>query len=460
MKYQHWSLTTVLVLLSVSHVAGQSTDGQSTVEELKSPPSPAFVLLGVSPSRVERPQTLRPLVVSALSAVASEGVPKNFSTEFAPYWLGTPRLSFDDYYDEDPRRDVVRHLTISVATTPLSAAPDGGSAIGLGLRTIPVPGHPHPRLKSRRADLKNAADALSAEDGFLESRPRLIALLRAALKASSAVVDARLEEEASALQPFVERAIALDIEVRKLRIKLNEGGGAPVQAKLDEKAREQSRLARDLLEAIAPVNSDESAARVNSERIQQVLTRLEAERTMRVTKFEAARRNAALAIQDLDTQRVGPLLAVASAIAWDVPGNDTSRSTVSKLGLWVTPGYRMLRCPMDAQSACSTAVDFLAVIRYLSDRRAAAPADTWELGGRVVWQAQRPLAVSAEWLERVGSDEDAGQRLVGVAEYQLSDAAYLYASFGRDFAEKDTRRNLVSVVGLTFGFGKKPILAN
>ena len=45
-----------------------------------------------------------------------------------------------------------------------------------------------------------------------------------------------------------------------------------------------------------------------------------------------------------------------------------------------------------------------------------------------------------------------------MAEYEITKSAFLYASFGRDFEEKGTRRNLVSAIGITFGFGKKPIV--
>jgi hypothetical protein len=65
--------------------------------------------------------------------------------------------------------------------------------------------------------------------------------------------------------------------------------------------------------------------------------------------------------------------------------------------------------------------------------------------------------VSAEWLGRSGDDEP-GSRLVGVAEYEVTDSVFLYASFGRDFEEAGARQNLVSTIGLTFGLGKKPIL--
>ena len=57
------------VVLCGSSVFAQQADRPS-LDDLKAPPSPAFVLLDVSPSKVERPQSVRPLVLSALSAIS------------------------------------------------------------------------------------------------------------------------------------------------------------------------------------------------------------------------------------------------------------------------------------------------------------------------------------------------------------------------------------------------------
>src|SRR4029077_18887548 len=109
------------------------------------------------------------------------------------------------------------------------------------------------------------------------------------------------------------------------------------------------------------------------------------------------------------------------------------------------------------QAECSQPVDILAVIRYLDSRRADEDT-TWELGGLLCGQPIEKLALSGEYLVQTAND-DSNDRLVGVAEYQINDSAFLYASFGRDFSEKGTRRNLISTLGITFGFGKKPIVS-
>jgi hypothetical protein len=63
-------------------------------------------------------------------------------------------------------------------------------------------------------------------------------------------------------------------------------------------------------------------------------------------------------------------------------------------------------------------------------------------------------------LGRTGSnaDTDEGTRIVGLAEYRVTDDIYLHASFGRDFKDPAKNRSLVSVIGLTFGFGSRPVI--
>jgi hypothetical protein len=474
-------LLLVTALLGAHPVWGQSASGtQPSLDDLKAPPSPAFVLLGVSPSKIERPQAVRPFVLSALSALATEGFPKNYAVEVAPYWLGTPQLSFDEYYKSGIAKAIPRHLSVSVATTPLNGVADAGTALGIGARTLPVPGRPHPRLEALRKQLHELQRMTIDEEGFFGRRQRLILLLQEAQGASVAATTAELASES--FEELIDRMIEFDMAVVKLEIELDdiksELEGVPslpssrraaresalktqqaeVQKKLEGVRTQRRSLAK---ETVAAVKTSDLAATIATEKLFEVIVgRYDQQQKVRAVKIAADLRTTALAIQELDTQRVGPLLAVATALAWDIPDNETSRVSLSKVGVWVTPGYRMVACSGEgAQQRCSTSLDVLGVVRYLDDRHDTADGSTWELGARLVWQARTKLALSAEWLGRT-ADNDQGSRIVGVAEYEVNESAFLYASFGRDFEEKDVRRNLVSTIGLTLGFGKKPIITD
>ncbi len=461
----------LVALLSAEGVFAQDAE-LPELDDLKAPTSPAFVILDAAPSKVERPQSVKPLVLSALSA-AGEGFPKNYAVEFSPYWLGTPRLTFDDYYRNDVAQDSLRHLSLSVATTPLGKTPELGTALAMGVRTLPFPGSAHPSLTAFRGRLATHQKTLLNLQSIDNKPAQLIKLLREALAQS-----VRGDSELLSKSPFEELVQqALDIFIKEIQRRKAEIAG--LQKELDDKDNPLSAAQRAKNEADIATLEKELAtleasgtqkqaaellelfgksalpARVSVEQALGALTtRLEEQQKAAIARTETQLKATALEIQALDTKRVGFLLAVAGAVAWDVPTDATSEARLSKLGVWLTPGYRIVRC--NAAGECSRPFDLLTVFRYLDNRRVDEDS-TWELGTRLVWQAAEKLAISGEWLARTSGD-DSADRAVGVAEYEITKSTFLYASFGRDFEEKGTRRNLVSLIGLTFGFGNKPIL--
>jgi hypothetical protein len=460
MRHVGFTLAGLLALsLGCGGVASAQSADLPPVDDLKAPPSPAFVLLDISPSKVERPQAVRPLVVSALSAVSSEGFPRNYAVEFAPYWLGTPQLSFSDYYGSSVGKATVRHLSLSVATTPLGNSPDAGTALGFGLRTLPVPGRPHPKLEFLQRELTRLQLETIGEEGFFSSRLRLITLLQEGQKTAGQMTEGDLSSKP--IDDLIDQMIGLDIEIRKKQIEIGDPDTPkeklePLKAELADLRKQRAALGPAMVKV---VNESGIAQNLAVEKQFEILVaRYDQAQRAREAKRAADLKKTALAIQELDAQRVGPLLAVASAFAWDVPTGQTELTTLAKVGFWATPGYRIVRCSGEgAAQECSTAIDLLGVVRYVDNRRAGGGGETWEGGARFIWQARTKLAVSAEWLGRSG-DGDPGKRLVGVAEYAVNDSTFLYASFGRDFEEGGVRRNLVSTIGLTFGLGKRPII--
>jgi hypothetical protein len=119
----------------------------SDFDKLRTPDSPAFVVLGVSPTTIQRPTTPRALM-AALGGALSDGnfgVPKDFALEVAPYWLfGHPNVPVLDYRQNNWMRPL-RTLSFSIATdqTARSEIDTTGmtitrtdSDIGLGVRTM------------------------------------------------------------------------------------------------------------------------------------------------------------------------------------------------------------------------------------------------------------------------------------------------------------------------------------
>ena len=149
----------------------EMSTGELTIQDLRTPQSPAFVLLGVSPTSVERPMTPKAFAVSLASATEgnSDLIPNNYALEVAPFWLFEhPLLTFDDYYDAGFLQGIGQTLSISLASQRVkadgttvdsglegegAAATTSGSRVSLGARAMLLPGRAHPILSKKRDDL-------------------------------------------------------------------------------------------------------------------------------------------------------------------------------------------------------------------------------------------------------------------------------------------------------------------
>lgn len=101
---------------------------------IRTPTSPAFTLLGVEPSSVERPNTPSSLAVALLGQAQQSGtVPGDFAVEFSPYWLiAHPQLTWSNDDQRTAVQSLLRTASLSVATgeTGTKEAPVTGLAFG------------------------------------------------------------------------------------------------------------------------------------------------------------------------------------------------------------------------------------------------------------------------------------------------------------------------------------------
>src|SRR3989454_10301554 len=145
------ALAAVLALANSALVAaGAAQTAPGGLEELRTPTSPAFVLLDLTPSAVERPTTPKALAASLLAARgALQFLPRNYAIAVAPYWLAPhPTLTYQQFHNPGLWQSIKQTASISLATSRSSGTgivPDSGTAIGLGMRTFVAAGHPDRR---------------------------------------------------------------------------------------------------------------------------------------------------------------------------------------------------------------------------------------------------------------------------------------------------------------------------
>lgn len=212
------------LFLAATCVAGQARAQTDSIalelQQLQTPTAPAFVILGVSPTAVERPTTPRAFALSVVQAAteADEWVPDNYAAEFAPYWLGPQReLTFQDYFRPTLLQAVQQTFSLSFATNTVLQNEDSLPAIGAGFRFAPFVGGPSRRLDS----LSTAIDSIDSR--LLTLR---IALRRAATAADSATVQAQIgaaSDTAQSLATQLRAAISDDDE--RVGFRLQFAGG-------------------------------------------------------------------------------------------------------------------------------------------------------------------------------------------------------------------------------------------
>lgn len=142
------ALSLILLILAVELHAQEIPE----FNKMRTPTSPAFIVLGITPVQVERPTTPAPFAASFLQRVGQELrlLPNSYALETTPYWwYPHPTLTFDDYQNRRWEQSILQDFTFSLAVT--DSAPVGRSRpdttyrrLGVGFRTTLAPGRSIP----------------------------------------------------------------------------------------------------------------------------------------------------------------------------------------------------------------------------------------------------------------------------------------------------------------------------
>jgi hypothetical protein len=154
--------------------AGEAVAAEDTnsvdLDELRVPASPAFTILGVSPTAVERPTSSRAFAFSALSATERAGgsIPSNLAMEFTPYWwYDRPDLTLERFYNASFAQRVAQSFAVSIGSSELATYRNDdsldGTALAVGARVNLFGGKPVPQLPAAIGKLQEAQTSLAAE---------------------------------------------------------------------------------------------------------------------------------------------------------------------------------------------------------------------------------------------------------------------------------------------------------
>jgi hypothetical protein len=419
----------LVLLCGGARVSAGQTDQVPEFNTIRTPASPAFVLLGVEPTSVARPSTAADFAASLVDASDNfSSLPKNYALEASPYWLlRHPRQG----WRSDVRRNVLQSLqrtfSFSAATAQIGtdAAPITGVAFS-GRASI---------LSGRLS--KETVERIERIDSLL---PLDQAELLASISAGAAAVDtlsgAALFQATTAEE---QGRIATDNTLILAGVTAAKDGLTAGDA---ETAVSNATAAVDRQLERAQAGAQAPEARRAATRIRAALQEAQVAATDKAAE-PPVRARLREALQDFVAAREGWFIEVAGGASWRAPSGVFDSTSLGRWGTWLTVSYLV------------PDVSFLAVARYL-DSGVGNGDDIFDVGGRVVYTRDM-YAVSLEYVDRHLIHSPSTVRpwkLAGVVDYKVSPAVWLTGSFGRDF-ESDSPGSLLARLGVSLQLSKE-----
>lgn len=414
LKLCYWVHLTLLIallfLLTIPVYTQEQLDTTVYIDGLKTPSSPAFTILGISPTAIERPQTPKAFALSIVENVQEGGhLPGNFALDIAPYWIvPAKKLTFDKYFNPTLGQSSLQNLTFSLATSK-GSVDSVGTFLSAGLRTILISGRPGGKvneLQYSAAYIQNKYIRKAMKDHlmvFILSRDynnltnlrRNLDTLEERLIANPTIFDGIPPENVGSA---VESSFSL------------------IRSKLEGKQAETQEEVELLLNEI----SSEIEGLVEKE-----LSKLARE------------------FQEASKQRIGFILEMAGAVASHYPMNSIDSGNVAGYAVWLTPMYSWKN------------FDLIGVFRYL---RVENYHESYIDVGLRINVRYGDVGVSVENLFRNQGD-NRNQYSINL-DYKIKDGLYLTGTFGKqhDQAILSDTGNLIAILGINFGLGSNPII--
>jgi hypothetical protein len=129
------------VIINSTIVISQSRT-EPSFNSLRTPTSPAFVLLGVEPVAVERPNSPSSLAFSLVNNAGDfKTLSNNFAVEFSPYWLiARPMLTWREDISRSLLESISRTLTLSAAVADIGTEVFPAKGLSGAMRTSIISG--------------------------------------------------------------------------------------------------------------------------------------------------------------------------------------------------------------------------------------------------------------------------------------------------------------------------------
>lgn len=389
---------------------------EASVDLLKVPASPAFIILGIQPTEIERPSSPTDFLLSIQNATQDfNTLPRDYAVEFNPFW--TFGIDSDNFTmakfngDQSIWKNIAQSTTLSIGTTPFEVNDSSEiTSMGLGLKFSLLRGE---LAKDKNSELGQKQQAIN-----------------------NAVNDLKIKS----IEEYKEN----DKEYKKQEAKLKK---QLKKLKNTESTKEKEAINKEI-----QIHQDSMTTMV-SNYMKKADTFEEIENQLKQDKEEF---NEILSSEEETLERQGFKLDIAGAIALDFPGELINDGKLRKSGAWITGGQEWEEWSL------------LFSGRYFHEKEqnyaqydfTQAENNMLDFGGKLVYEnEENNLSLSAEYLYRWNSIEEVENscKYDFRIEYAFKPNQFVAFTVGRQFDDLRPQfdGNLIAVLDLILGFGNK-----
>jgi hypothetical protein len=393
-----------------------------TIEDLKVPISPAFILLGVTPTSIDKPETPKALGVSILNSFNNNIniLPKNYSFEVSPYWLSSKdNLTFDEYYKKDSK-SVIQNLSFSLATVPLDTVL-GGTSLGVGVRTLFLQGKPNSKLQNKYNEYIIQLNKDNIRGNTINS----------------------IINSSNSLKTYVDIKNAFSNQIKNSSLLKIQNKSANY---VNEYLTNLNKNINDLITKKLGLMNLKTLDSLSQSQVNEILEYVK-EQTDEIDQ----KKNEAIVtdFRELDKKREGILIEFAGALAFGFADDSIKNGKISDFGIWLTPMYS------------NGNIDLISVLRYIGNVDTGITQSKFDTGLRFLYR-NGGFGISLEGLLRTEDKVSPTYRYALNLDYKLTNNIYLTGTFGKNFdgtpVNGSGNGDLITVFGINFGMGSDPIV--
>ena len=412
-----WLLSMFLLLKSVGHA--QDTKYENLEKQFKSlslNSSPAYVVLGVEPENIQRPNSPNDFIAGVQSAIVNDKLQPNFALETTPYYWGKkkPDSKMFNVYDYISKNDfwsnLAKSFTFSMATSQSDSFTFGripvGTGLGLGM---------HMQLFSGSVS-RTVKDNLGSW------------YLQISTKAVFESITNRLEAD----KGIDNIDDWLDDQLSKGSLKAMEDWEKDIVKDLIKQKIKKSSIAVS-----------------DSNKIRQLK--------------EEAGENSAIALKKVNNYqfpltREGFMLELSIANASVAGNNNWNKLQSAKTAIWLTPSYRF---NINKDPEIIDFIDIMMVARITINAKNVDTSSYADVGAKLQW-VHNKLSISGEGILRYLTKKPQSQlkgytlRTGFTLSYKMNDMVTFKATFGSNFDGNSTHYSdpgkMFAVGGFQFGF--------